>query len=211
MSEENISPNDNSDISKLQYEIGKLWKRARINAFAHRNANEEYRKKDSSFYKWTIITSLASILFIILSYIAQIEPFGFYVYNLEVFSSLIFSLLSIITAFFSLLFTIFSNHNRYGVKCEEHKQTQNSYIYIAQRTRESKKPNITKLELEALYDDLERDFAILKVRGIEPRNEHFEVANALFKKISTDEVSSTAQSFQSASKINDKPNQAENK
>lgn len=213
-------------VSNYQFEIGQIWKRARINALAHRAAMNHYVKYDTISYLSSIITSLLSIFSIILSYILQIslktadsntsdlEKTISNIFikingksNILSFSSLTaldWTLLSIIFAFISLLITIISNYLRFSIKSEEHKQTQNSYIYIAQRTRESKKPTITKQELESLYEDLERDFAILKVRGIEPQDKHFNIANKLFGEISTDPVSSNAQSFPTQENIDKK-------
>lgn len=186
------SPDKGQIISDLQNEIEKIWKRARINSFAHRNANEEYYRKDSKLYRYTILTSLFSIFFIILSNIKDFEK-----YEILNFISLqtLLSLISIFFGFWSLIYTIFSNHFRYGILSEEHKNTQNSYLYIAQRTRLSKKTFITDIELLNIYEDLERDFSLVKVRGNEPTDEQFDKANILFEKISKNKTSSEAQSF----------------
>lgn len=191
MSEEKTDLKTNGSEDGLKKEIEKIWKRARINSFAHRSANELYYKKESNYYVISISTSLASILFIILSNIQDFKCISTYL-----------SLISIIFGFWSLYITIISNHHRYGIRSEEHKHTQNSYLYIAQRTRLSKKPYISKEELLNLYEDLERDFSLIKVRGNEPTDEQFEEAHKLFKKRDQDPTSLEAQSFNSKNKEN---------
>ncbi|MDR0681146.1 MAG: hypothetical protein LBG15_04750 [Dysgonamonadaceae bacterium] len=176
---------DADEIKKLQELIGKVWMRARINAFAHREAMNNSRFRESLWYVITISTSLLSMLFMTLSYIN----------NNQSTVSLFFLLLSIIFAFCSLFATIFSNHMRYSITFEEHKFTQNSYMLLAQRTRVAKNPTISKEKLNELYNDLERDFSDIKARGIEPQDKHFKIANKIFQERKDDNISSEALSF----------------
>ena len=144
-----------------------------------------FEEKDSNYYKHSIISSLGSILFIILGYISQDCTF----------LNISFTILSIFSAFYSLFYTIFGNHKRYGFITEEHKYLMNSYQYISQRSREAKLNTKTKEELEILLDDLQRDFSLLKVRGLEPSDEHFDKAHKIVNKVKKDPISSIAQSF----------------
>lgn len=177
--------------------IAQLWQRARINAFAHKIALEEAEKNESRNYKFVIIFSLLSILFIILSsYANQISKsfiLSFCIFNH--IKTLDYNLLSILCAFISLAYTIISNHKRFGIVAEEHRFLQNSYQHIAQRAREAYFPTKNIGDLEALIDDLERDFSLLKARGREPSDSDFEKGLELFKKIKKDKTSASSQSF----------------
>lgn len=178
---------------KLVAVISQIWYRARINSFAHKVANEEFKKKGTKHYKWTIIFALLSVLFIILLYI----------YNQNSIDNLIFSNLISITITFasiaftitSLYFTIMSNHGRFEIRAAEHKFLLNSYQYIAQRAREANWPDKPDTETIELLKDLERDFALLKARGNEPLDDHFDKAHEIIKKIRADSSASVAQSF----------------
>jgi hypothetical protein len=180
-----MSEQANNDQEKLINLIEELWSRARINAFAHREATNKYSRKDSIWFLLTILFSLISILSIILSYITQngeIKSTIFEIGFIKNLKSLDYALISIFATFVSLTTTIYSNHKRYSSISEQHKFIQNSYIHIAQRTRAAKNPTIRMEKLNALYDDLERDFADIKARGIEPQDEHFEKAHKIEKK-----------------------------
>ena len=181
---------------QLKKLIEELWNRARINAFAHREATNEYRRKDSIWFLATILFSLCSIFAIILSYITRnsIEsPDSGKFYTL--FSSLDYALFSIFATFISLITTIYSNHRRYSFISEQHRFIQNSYIHIAQKTRIAKSPTIDNTKLTELYNDLERDFADMKSRGIEPQDKHFNNAHKIVRDRKKDEISSKALSF----------------
>lgn len=86
-------------------------------------------------------------------------------------------------------------NKRYSFISEQHRFIQNSYIHIAQRTRAAKDPTITQQQLSILYEDLERDFADLKSRGIEPQDKHFIEAHKIIEKRKKDGTSSKALSF----------------
>ena len=182
--------------------IPKFWKRARVNALAHRIVMNRTHLFDSLCYLGTIITSLLSIFCIILAYIAidinsSNPPPAIMKILQAVFqiSALDYTLCSIIFAFISLTITIFNNHMQYGIVSEQHKFTHNSYVHLALMAREAKHPDIDENKLIALYDLLEKTFVTVKVRGIEPQDKHFDEAHILFKKIEGGEVSSNIQSF----------------
>jgi len=169
-----MNENNENIGEQLKKLIAELWERARINAFAHREAMNKSRKRESIWYIITISSSLLSILFMNLSYINNLNNSD----NLP----FVFLILSVIFAFVSLFATIFSNHMRYGITSEQHKFILNSYMHIAQRTRLAKKPNISTEKLLGFYDDLERDFADIKARGIEPQDKQFEKAEKIHEK-----------------------------
>jgi hypothetical protein len=182
----------------LHKSIAELWLRARINAFAHEVAAYDYNRKDSLWFFATILFSLISIFFIIISYITQNkldDNISKIFHALLVFPTLDYALFSIVATFFSLIITIYSNHERFSYLSERHRAIQNNYIYIAQRTRIAKDPTIKEGELIALYKGLERDFADQKSRGIEPRDKYFDKAHKIYEKIKKNPISSEAQSF----------------
>lgn len=192
MSEEQPNTNNNSAREVIE----QLWRRARINAFAHKVALEDYEKQDTVFYKKTIVTSLGSILSIIIVYIlSTISDFNIYGFNTVPTLKVIFTLASVSLTVASLYYGIMNNHGRYGIKAEEHKFLLHSYQHIAQRAREVKWPDKPSNEVIELLKDLERDFALLKARGNEPRDKHFDTAHELVKKINDNSDSRIAQSF----------------
>ena len=179
-----IPADKREEVHKRLYElITKLWLRARINAFAHREVMNESRKKESGWYITTILSSLVSMLGITLTYITKDSL------------SLFFTIISIIFAFVSLFATILSNHKRYGIISEQHEFILNSYMHIAQRTRLAKDPTISTEDLKALYEDLEKDFADIKSRGIEPQDKHFIKAHEIEREREENIISVDAQSF----------------
>ena len=173
---------NNSEHGNIKEVIEQLWYRARINSLAHKESMYYFGRRDTVWYIISISTSLLSILFIICGYIYKAD-------------NVLYTILSILFAFFSFFSTVFSNHKRYGFITEEHKYLMNSYLYISQRSREAKLNTKTKEELEILLDDLQRDFSLLKVRGLEPSDEHFDKAHKIVNKVKKDPISSIAQSF----------------
>lgn len=182
-SEENTS--EKAIHNNIKDIIEQLWYRAKLNSLAHKVSMYYFEEKDSNYYRLSILSSLASILCIILGYIFNKCPF----------LNISFTILSVFSAFYSLFYTIFGNHKRYGFITEEHKYLMNSYLYIAQRSREAKLSTKSNDELEILLDDLQRDFSLLKVRGLEPSNEHFKEAHKIYVEMKEDPISSKAQSF----------------
>ena len=182
--------------------IEEVWHRARINAFAHKEAMQDYSKGETRNFQWIIITSLLSILFIIIMYVKTTmdghpskSTDGTIPVNETDYWVIIWTLLSIITSIGSLYFAIMGSHHRYGIRAEEHKYLMNSYQHIAQRAREVKWPDMPSDEIIALLKDLERDFALLKARGSEPLDIHYVNAHNVFNKVKSDKDTSVAQSF----------------
>jgi len=171
--------NEEEEKEALKKLIAELWSRARINAFAHRMATNENSWWDFGLFFATVLFSLIGIFSIIISYITRNDLIMFKF--LDSYSALDYAFISIAATFFSLMATIFSNHKRYGAIAEQHRFIQNSYIHIAQRTRPAKNPTISKEELTELHNDLERDFAMTKARGIEPQDKHFKKAEKIEK------------------------------
>jgi hypothetical protein len=208
-----MNDSKNKTSSTVYCEVEGIWLRARINAFAHETASNDYSRKDSFWFLMAILFSLIGIFFIILSYITQNSPnksddyeiFG----ALLSLSSLEYALISIVATFVSLIVTIYSNHKRFSYLSERHRAIQNDYLYIAQRTRAAKDPTIKEEDLIALYKSLEKDFADQKSRGIEPQDKYFDKAHKRFKKIKRDKISSEAQSFNIG--IDDKPETVKDK
>ena len=48
--------------------LAKMWRRARINAFAHRFARDEYQERARKYLKWQILYGLSAIVTVILVY-----------------------------------------------------------------------------------------------------------------------------------------------
>jgi hypothetical protein len=88
-----------------------------------------------------------------------------------------------------------ANYRKLDVMAARHEHLLNAYQFIAQRARAVKWPDLPGDEVVALLMDLERHFALLKATGTEPRDDHFEAAHAIFKKIRHDKDTRIAQSF----------------
>lgn len=180
--------------------IEQIWYRARINAFAHKEAMLEYSREETNFFRKTILTSLGSILSIIVVYIistSKSESINLYYFEINnSYLIVFFTFISIILTVWSLYLGIMSNHNRFGIRAEEHKYLLNSYQHIAQRAREVKWPDKPDDEIVELLKDLERDFALLKARGSEPLDKHYDMAHNVFRKVKKDKDTSVAQSFE---------------
>ncbi|MDR0541920.1 MAG: hypothetical protein LBH19_06870 [Dysgonamonadaceae bacterium] len=137
----------------------------------------------------TILCSLLGILSIILSYIViqgncPNDKVGFFLLfsGLSILSSLDYTIFSILFTFLSLWFTIYNNHKRYSIMCEQHRFLHDSYIQVAQKTREVKNPFIEEDKLIKLYTSLEKEFVDIKVRGVEPHSKHFDKAHKIQEK-----------------------------
>ena len=73
---------------------------------------------------------------------------------------------------------------------------QQSFQYVAQRSREIERPNFDLAKVDPLIDELERQFTLLKARATEPQDKHFAKAAELQKQIRTDPKYSGALSFE---------------
>ena len=178
--------------------IAETWKRARINAFAHRIAHERALKIARWLDGIRIATTLLSLLAIIAVYILTSADPGLAALIGDVHrkeAALIATTASIVLTFVSLYFDFANTVGEYRVAAQEHKYFLGSFQYIAQRAREAKWPDRPYSQLVELLHDLEKDFQLLKARGTEPTDDIFEKANAMFAKIAAEPVSRTAQSF----------------
>jgi hypothetical protein len=72
---------------------------------------------------------------------------------------------------------------RFEERAANHRHNHHSFLYLAQRSREIDSPGIDEKRGQAIIDDLERDFQILKVRGQEPTDRNFRVGQTFLKGI----------------------------
>ena len=181
--------------------IEQLWYRARINAFAHRAAAEEAQCMAEGYFRRELLAALLAILGVIL------------VYLLSTFSTLpdtahkvnpssarnwllpVLTLGSILCTLYSLYQSVMANYKKLDVMAARHEHLLNAYQFIAQRARGVKWSDLPEDSVIALLQDLERHFALLKATGTEPRDDHFDTAHVIFRKIRKDEDTRIAQSF----------------
>ena len=171
--------------------------RARNNAFAHREAADEAKSKNDRWTLANLVATTVALLLTALALVATSEMWtGF---------SVVFSVLSILAAFLSLFTQSILLYKRFDVKETSHHFLQGSFQHISQRAREIERPSFNVNSVDALIDDLERDFALLKARAVEPDDKHFRAAAELQKVIRNDPAYSGALSFAGyKNKVNDK-------
>ena len=190
MTDKNDNTGPNTDSARPVIE--QLWRRARINAFAHRAALREASDAAERYFRWEIIATLGSILFVILVYVStSANATGLWKY-----SGVAFTLLSIVGTLAALYCSVMANYLKFDVRAAEHRHLLNRYQHVAQRAREVKWPDLPAFKVNALLEDLERDFQLLKATGTEPEDRHFDVAHALVKKIRENSEGRIAQSFE---------------
>lgn len=171
---------DNSQLKAVQDTVKKIWLRARSNAFAHREAAEEYKKLSSEYFRRQVFAGIGAILLVLLAYISStFEKTWVTAFQLP----LIFTIGSVFSAAFSLYQTIMQNYFGYEILYKTHDLNQHSYLYLSQRAREVQWPDIGLEKAIATLEDLERDFQTLKVRGSEPSNEHFNRGNGVLMRL----------------------------
>lgn len=176
--------------------ITEIWRRARINAFAHKFAFDEAMDRSLTNRRLILRNSLCSILAVIGVYLVSLNGPALGIsprYGAIV--GLILTALSIIFNLRALYLDVISSEENLRVAAAEHEFLLGSYQYIAQRAREAKWPDRPLEELVSLLRDLERDFQLLKARGKEPHDRHFRSAHAVFRDVRSDPVSRSAQSF----------------
>lgn len=171
--------------------IEQIWFRARINAFAHRAAGNESADKAETFFKNEMISALLSIFSVIVVFMASTYPKG----DFNSFLIAAFTILSIIFTLFSLFYSVMANCLKLEVIAAEHRYQQNSFQYIAQRARQVKWPDMPEDEVVSLLKELERDFQLMKARGREPEDKHFDVAIQIHQKVHKNPDTKVAQSF----------------
>jgi len=172
--------------------ITQIWHRARINAFAHREAADEAERKATVYFRSELITAIVGIMCIILVYVLTTQEKS---QNTTV-AILILTIGSISCTLFALYLTVMANYMKFDMRYERHAQLQSMYQYLAQRAREVKWPDRPDKDVIDLLKDLERDFALLKLKGLEPQDRHFDRAIEIFKKIQSDDDTRIAQSFE---------------
>jgi predicted membrane protein len=187
----------NSDSARAVIE--QIWYRARINAFAHRAAAEEASSKATRYFKRELFAALGAILCIILVYLFSTSPEARKILVTVVPAealSLTFTFLSIIFTLYSLYESVVAHYMKYEVLAARHEHLLNSFQFLAQRAREVKWPDLPPERVFALLDDLEREFALLKATGSEPKDAHFDIAHSIVKKIRDVKDTRIAQSFE---------------
>ncbi len=192
------SPEEDARAENARKFIAETWKRARINAFAHRIAYERAINKARRLDAIRTAATLLSLFSIIGVYILTSADAGLGAMMSDPHrkeGALFATVASIALTFVSLYFDFSNTIGEHRVVAQEHKYFLDSFQYIAQRAREAKWPDRPYEQLVELLHDLEKDFQLLKARGTEPTNEIFEEANAMFSKIASEPVSRTAQSF----------------
>lgn len=191
-----VDPPVGSDqMQFIRDHVGQIWARARSNAFAHREAAEEFAREAKRLFVAQLLFGMLSIFFVILLYITLPTEGG----GVEIspttakFVSGSFTLASVIFSILSLSAGIVQNYLGYEKSQILHNHNQHSFLHIAQRAREVKFIGIDEARAEAILEDLERDFQILKARGTEPADRHFASGDKLLEQIK----SSAAHSRQS--------------
>jgi hypothetical protein len=181
--------------------IANIWKRARINAFAHKLRHEQLSRRAILFFTGELVSSMLSVLFVILVYIFNSsngeasQKIAKYIGIDYGITALLCALISIVFALVSTVLSVIENVQKSSVAAAEHKALCGSYQYIAQRAREADWPDLASDLLVELLRDLERDFQLLKARGTEPSDKCFDQALKIFKKVRNDEDTKSAQSF----------------
>jgi len=177
--------------------IEEIWRRARINAFAHREAFESFTTRALVIRGFQIAFTLLSILLLILFYLASSAD-GEMLKLVGIDRKVItvgLTILSILFTFIALFLDIGGAELEWKLQAAEHRFLLGSYQHIAQRARECKWPDRPYDDLVELLRDLERDFQLLKARGMEPSDRFFVKANKLFEEVRRDPTSGQSQSF----------------
>jgi hypothetical protein len=188
-----------SNCDSARAVIEQIWYRARINAFAHRAAAEEASSKATRYFKRELFAALGAILCIILVYLFSTSPEAKKILVTVVPAealSLTFTFLSIIFTLYSLYESVVAHYMKFEVLAARHEHLLNSFQFLAQRAREVKWPDLPPERVFALLDDLEREFALLKATGSEPKDAHFDIAHSIVRKIRDVKDTRIAQSFE---------------
>lgn len=180
-------------VEKVQEHVSKIWRRARSNAFAHRYASETYKELAEIHFNRQVILGIFAILAVMLVYIVtsteQLKFFGTEILSVAL------TFTSVTLSMSSLYYSIKQNYSGFERLQMNHDHNQHSYLLIAQRAREVSFPEIELGRAIAILEDLERDFQVLKARGQEPSDKHFEEGNKLIYGIA-EKAEGEMQSFQ---------------
>lgn len=191
-----ISESDAEIRESTRAHVSGIWKRARINAFAHRRAARVAGALQSVFVVANVILALSAVTFIVVYYLFSqqiITSDGISV--VAVTDGRKFILVSIVSTILGIGVHTLQVHFRFGVQASRHWHSVGSFLSIAQRSREVEWPGIEPVGMGELVRDLERDFQLLKARGFEPSDRDFDAAVRIFKKIQDDETTRSMQSF----------------
>lgn len=175
---------DDCAAENLRGVISDVWKRARINAYAHRAAADRFEKWGVVFFSAQILAALLSVIFVIQVNLSESQDCR----NL-------FTILSAVAAIAAIFFCVTSAYCKFDLRSQEHNFLLGSFQHIAQRAREAKWPDKPYDEMLELLRDMERDFQILKARGIEPRDKDFQHSHKVMKSVAEDPKISGTQSF----------------
>lgn len=132
--------NGSEKLTHIREQVKQIWERARSNAFAHREAAEEYSRKATKLFKSQLISGMLSVFSIILLYITLPTDGG----GVEVSKTLtkiisgVLTLTSVGLSIYSLMEGIIQNYLGYEKLQILHDHNQHSYLNIAQRAREVK-------------------------------------------------------------------------
>ena len=94
-------PSDcNAELVRVQNKVHGIWLRARSNAFAHREAADEYRLKNSNYFLYQVIFGILSIILVLLAYVSSSGE----IKRLFFLFEFLFSLFEFLFSLFKLLF-----------------------------------------------------------------------------------------------------------
>lgn len=167
--------------------VKEIYRRARDNAFAHREAANEAHRSNTLWTMLNVASTIVAGLLTTMTFIAGQQKWQYFDVGFTVASVLLSGLAVGIQGF--LLF------KKLDAKETVHHYFQGSFQYISQRAREADRPGASVEQVHALIDDLERDFALLKARAPEPEDRHFVIAAGIQQKRTTDKKYLGALSF----------------
>ena len=175
--------NEDSEASLkiVQEHALQIWKRARTNAFAHRNASERYKNSSSKWFFAQIAFSVMSIFSVLLLYVIAGDHQSFTTllgsFIETGLAQPLLTLISVLSSLLALVTSVIQNHGGYDRLHMSHNHNHHSYLYLAQRAREVFFPGISIERAMSILEDLERDFQTLKVRGQEPSDVDFDASH----------------------------------
>lgn len=156
-------------LASVRRRVEQVWKRARVNAFAHRDAANQHKRSATRYCGAQVWCGLGAQVALISAYMANAAERD-YLYT-------ILAVLAVLSSAFGLAFGILQNYFDHEREHVSHRHNQQSYLYIAQRAREVAWPDIDYGKAKGIMEDLERDFQVLKARGPEPENENFGISS----------------------------------
>ena len=177
------------EVEDARTYLKEMWRRARVNAFAHRYAAERYEAISAKSFKAQVALGLLAILAVILVYaIATVWPTAKDdngdQWQLVNVIQLALTILSVALSSAALFYAILQARAKYEKLSQAHSSNQHSFLSIAQRCYRVKFPSIGAVEALQLKTHLEVEFEHHKFRGPEPSNEDFQQANQLIRDIS---------------------------